>query len=127
MKFTNLFLVSMLFFVAPFATAQVQGYVSTKGNPAAIKQKFFKGPAYRMLSREEENQQMDEDGYLPPRKRAALFSKLKLEEALTGMDELDKDMLVMSARFLNLERLKARYPKLSKDQLNGLRRELAGK
>jgi hypothetical protein len=117
----------LLFCFGPSAVAQVQGYVWTKGNPASIKEKFFKGPGYRMLSREEEKEQMDEEGYLPPRKRAALFSKLKLEEALKGMDELDKDMLVMSARFLSSERLKARYPKLSKDQLSGLRRELAGK
>jgi hypothetical protein len=55
---------------------------------------------------------------LSPRERNRLFSKAGLSTALKGFDDVDRDVLLMRARSLNLEALKARYPKLPAQALS---------
>lgn len=65
-----------------------------------------------------------EEGYLPPHARDAVFERLHLTKALAKVDELDKDMLVMSVRDADLplmKRLAAKYPMLSMAQLQRLK------
>ena len=121
-----IFLITLAMMI-PAAMAQSTGYVWTKGVPQVIKQKHFKGKNYRMLDVNEENRQFAEDGYVPPRERAALFHKLKLEDATAAMDDMDKDMLVMGAKFMKVEKLEKIYPHLTHDQLTKLSREVASK
>lgn len=66
----------------------------------------------------------DEDGYLPPLERDALFRKLNLETKLQSMDELDKDMLVMGAKAYTVPELAKQYPMLSLRQLRRLKSEV---
>jgi hypothetical protein len=91
--------------------------------PNAVR-KFFPPERYRMLDGEDEKKQMNEEGYLLPSVRNALFHKLELEDLLAPLDEMDKDMLVMGARFETLVSLQKHYPMLKEDQLKALINEV---
>jgi hypothetical protein len=92
-------------------------------HPDAIRP-FFPAETYRMLDAQDEKLEMDSTGYMLPQKRDALFHKLQLEQAVQGLDEMDKDMLVMGARFEEYPQLRKNYPTLSEQQIKNLMREV---
>ena len=88
-------------------------------HPDAVK-KFFPADTYRMLDAADEEKQFDEQGYILPQKRDAIFHKVGIEDKLTNLDEMDKDMLVMTARFEDAKSVKKHYPMLTDAQVNAL-------
>jgi hypothetical protein len=117
----------VLILLSQVVFAEPQAYVWTKGHPGTLQKKFFRGKPVRMLDSVEEKRLFAEDGYLMPRERAALFHRLNLEPALVGMDDMDKDMLVMDARALSLAKMQKIYPRIPADKLVRLRKELGAK
>ena len=114
---------SLLFLLfASLAHADPQATVWAR-NPSAVR-KFFPADKYRMMDAEAEAKELDESGYLKPHVRAALFHKLNLEESVQGLDDMDKDMLVMGARFETLESLKKHFRMLNEAQLKSLQHEV---
>ena len=80
-----------------------------------------------MLDSGDERRQMEDDGYLMPAKRDAIFHKLDLEATLAPFDEMTKDMVVMSARFEKAPAIKKHYPFLNETQIRGLIEEVNAK
>ena len=93
-------------------------------SPNAVR-KYFPADKYRMLDSDDEKKQFEETGWLNPIARDALFNKLGFD--LQQLDEMDKDMLVMGARFETLPSLKKHYPMLKEEQIKALMKELAQK
>jgi hypothetical protein len=77
-----------------------------------------------VLDAQTEEKQMREDGYLPPRERDALFHKLAIETQIAALDEMDKDMLVMTAKFEGAKSVRKHYPMLSEAQAKQLVKEV---
>ena len=107
---------------APVVRAEQRATVWSR-HPDAIR-KFFPVDKYRMLDAQDEKLEMDSTGYMLPRQRDALFHKLQLEEAVKNLDEMDKDMLVMGARFEEFPQLRKSYPALSEAQIKKLMQEV---
>src|SRR5438128_1112912 len=99
----------LLFFIC-LAHADPHATVWSR-EPDAVR-KFFPPEQYLMLDSAAEAKELEDQGYVQPRERAALFHKLQIEEALENLDDLDKDILVMGARFEPLETLKKHFPML---------------
>jgi hypothetical protein len=94
-------------------------------DPDAIR-KFFPPDKYKMLDAEAEAKDLEESGYLTPRKRDALFHKLNLEERVSELDEMDKDILVMDARFEDVAAMKKHHPQFTSLELQKLHDEVRG-
>ncbi|MGZ3723669.1 MAG: hypothetical protein ACXVA9_12090 [Bdellovibrionales bacterium] len=92
-------------------------------HPDAIR-KFFPAAKYRMLDGKDFQKEQADSGYILPQQRDALFRKLGLEAALTSLDDMDKDMLVMGARFEELPSLRKNFPMLTETQIKNLQQEV---
>ena len=95
-------------------------------NPEAVR-KIYPASQYRIMDRAEQETEWAEYGNLPPLRREALFHKLNLEDSLKGLDDVDKDILVMSARKEDPVKLRKYFPMLSEAQLKSLQAELKAK
>jgi len=111
-----------LFFVI-FAHAQQTATVWSR-HPSAVRQ-FFPPKHYRVLDSKTEAKEMEESGYVMPLRRDAIFQKLKFPTG--GMDEFDKDLLIMSANQETLKQLVKQYPQFSRAQLAELQKEVRRK
>jgi len=98
--------------------------VWTSGSVESARALFAPGSNVRILGREEEKRRDQKTGHLPPLERDAVFRKLGLESKVSGMDEFDKDLLIMSAREYTVRELKSDYPMFSEAQLSKLKREV---
>lgn len=92
-------------------------------HPSAV-QKYFPKQKYKMLDAHAEEKDLEESGYIPSAKRDAIFQKLHLEEKVRRMDEMNKDILVMDARFDTLDKMEKRYPHFTTVELQSLRDEV---
>lgn len=98
--------------------------VWTAGSIDSAKAMFGPDTNAVILSRQEEEKNERKAGWLAPRERDALFRKVGIETKISGMDEFDKDMLMMSAREYTIRELKSDYPMLKESQLRRLQREM---
>jgi hypothetical protein len=98
--------------------------VWTKGHVSSARRLFSPDLPVKVLGREEEKERDRDSGHLQPRERNALFRKVGIETKVAKMDELEKDMLVMSAREYSIRELKSEYPKIPEPQLKRLKEEL---
>lgn len=92
-------------------------------HPEAVR-KFFPDDKFKMLDAADEAKEFEKTGYLLPHKRDALFHKLNIDTKLTQLDEMDKDMLVMTARFEDQAAVRKHYPMLNDQQAAQLVREV---
>lgn len=65
-----------------------------------------------------------DDEILLPDIRDELFKKAGLQRDVSQMDHLDRDILILSVRFLTAEELSAKYPSLERAKLDILRQLL---
>ncbi len=98
--------------------------VWTAGSIDSAKAMFAPNTNVRVLSAATEKQRELKAGYLPPHERDLLFRKIGIETGVSGMDEFDKDVLMMSAREYTLRELVSDFPMLSEAQLKRLRDEM---
>lgn len=98
--------------------------VWTSGDSDKAREIFSPDVNLVVLSREREVSQQLKSGYLEPHERDALFRKVGIETRLQGMDEFDKDMLMLSAREYTIRELRSDYPMLTEPQLTHLQREM---
>ncbi len=98
--------------------------VWTAGSIDSAKALFTPGTNVVIHSREEDEKNERKAGWLAPRARDALFRKIGIETKISGMDELDKDILMMSAREYTIPQLRSEYPMLNESQLKRLQREM---
>jgi hypothetical protein len=87
--------------------------------PAAVSKVLPKGK-YHLLDSRDEEREWQEQGYLPPQKRDALFNKVKIADKIAPLDAMAKDMLVMRAKFESLDRFRRLYPMLKVAELKAL-------
>ncbi len=92
-------------------------------NPEAVR-KFFPPDKYRLLDANTQAEDNRGSGYLMPSVRDGLFHKVAIEEQVKDLDELNKDMLVMGARFEKLETIHKNYPMLSPEKIKQLQHEV---
>lgn len=88
--------------------------------------RVFPADQYRYADRARFDQESRAWGYLMPSQRDAILKKLKLEAKLKTYDQLDKDMLVMDARFYSLKDLRKFHPKLPARDLAALKEAVKG-
>jgi hypothetical protein len=107
----------------PASSGPLRPVIWTKGFYGALKARF---PAsqFEYLDPQTRRKDLLKQGYLQPLERDALFRKLNLETKLQQMDEMDKDMLVMGAKFYSVPELVKQYPMLSGSQLRRLKTEV---
>jgi hypothetical protein len=108
----------LLFFLNPKALAgppQKASVVVWSRNPEAIRA-LFPEPNVHILDTADEDKELGDNGYVKPKARNALFRKLNLEATLADLDDLDKDLLMQSARTESVQAMRKYYPMLSADQ-----------
>jgi hypothetical protein len=116
----SMLLLSLLLSLAHGEATPVKPFLWTRGNIEFLKTRLPAGMFQYEDTAAERRRDLDE-GYLPPRERDALFRRLSLETKLKGMDELDKDMLIMGAKSYTVPELVKQYPMLNSAQLRRLK------
>lgn len=90
--------------------------------PSAVKEQLPED--YRLLDARDEAKELAEQGYYGVHEREAIFHRAGVDEIVSGFDEMDKDMLIMGAKFKKLKALKKRYPMLTEKQLKALQKQV---
>jgi hypothetical protein len=118
------FLCCMLSSLHVLAEPKPDVVVWTSGSIDSVKALFSPDVNAVFLSREEEEKNERKAGWLAPVERDALFRKVGIETKVSGMDEFDKDILMMSAREYTISELKSEYPMITESQLKLLKLEM---
>ena len=112
-----------MFFLAILVASQTaiadQAVIVWAREPKSV-QKIFSDPSYQVIDHERRMSQWESHGYISPKKREALFNSLHLGAALKNFDEVNRDLLVISARSIALPVLQRQYPALKEAELRQL-------
>lgn len=106
--------------------ADFRPLIWTRGHYNSALKIDFPPDRYRYDDAANRSRVEEADGYLAPQERENLIARLGIAEKLAALDEMDKDILVMSAREMPVSRLKSIYPMLSQKDLQALKKARAG-
>jgi len=95
----------------------------TRGNSRGVQSALPKGANYKVYSRKDQIAEERRRGFLRSSERNALFRKIGIDTKTARMDEMDKDMLLLSAREYTLGELRSDYPMFTEKQLRDLQIE----
>ena len=117
-------LLFILLITQAFAQNAPDAVVWTSGSIDNARALFGPQANVVVMSREDNARAEREAGYLPPPERDSMFRKIGIETRVNGMDEFEKDMLMMGARVYTVRELKSEYPMLSEKQIKKLKAEM---
>src|ERR1041385_8889601 len=121
MKFLGFFIVLATFYLA--ASGDEPNVYLWARDPDAVRG-IMDPQKVKVLDASSQAKELEPGGYIPGRRRDAIFHKIGIDGKVAPMDELDKDSLIMDARYATLEKLKKYHPQFTSLELRQLKEEV---